>query len=189
MSNSEEQQEEKKMMKNPMHEMINIPIHCLSIRRLTDNRMYLYAYYEDKRVLLCSALRLVWHLAAVHPIEFYKGSYFAINLFYKLEKVEQHIINTLLYVRYGQDFRTKLIECLEPLGEDRINKPIPSHFFEFPVKYIWSIINYFNMISINEEAGYEIKYHHDAVLKKYYSNKESPLPIEKIDELLDRSPF
>ncbi len=163
----------------------NIPIHCLAIRRLTDNKLYLYAYYEDQKVLLCSALRLVWHLAAVHPIEFYKGSYFALNLFQKLEKVEQHIINSLLYVRYGQDFKTRMIEHLEPLGEERIYKAIPPHFFEFPAKYIWGVIHFINTLSINEEFGYEVKYHHDSVLKTYYSNKESPLPISQIDDLLD----
>ncbi len=189
MSNSENTQEEKKMIKNPMHEMKNIPIYCLTIRRLIDNRIYLYAYYEDKRVLLCSALRLMWHIAAVHPIEFYKGNYFALRLFHKLEKVEQHIINSLLYTRYAQDFRTPMIEHLDPLGDDRVYKPIPSHFFEFPAKYIWGVIHFLNTLSINDNFGYEVTYHHDAVLKTYFSNKESPLPIEKIDELLDCSPF
>ena len=178
-----------KQVKNPMFEMKNIPIYCLAIRRLPDNRIHYYSYFQDQKVLMCAALRLTWHAASIHPIEFYKGSYFAIELFYKLEKVEQHIINSLLYLRYGQDYRTRLIEHLDPMPEERIHKSIPSHFFEFPSKYIWGVIYFINTLSINDNFGYEIKYHHDSVLKTYFSNKESPLPVEKLDELLDMSMF
>ncbi len=180
---------EENKVKNPMYEIKNIPICCLSIRRLVDNKIHYYSYFEDPKILMCTAFRLVWHLASIHPIEFFKGSYFAINLFHKLEKVEQHIINSLLYMRYGQDLRTKLIEHLDPMPEERINKSIPAHFYEFPSKYIWGVIHFINTLSINENIGYEVSYHHDSVLKNYFRSKESPLPIETLDELLDMSIF
>lgn len=167
----------------------NIPIYCLSIKRYPDKKMYFCAYYDHMDVLKCSAFRLSWHLAARYPIETFKGNQFAIDLFYKLEKPEQHIINSLLYMRYGQDFRTRLIEYVEPLSEDRVFRPIPGHFFRFPDKNIWGVISYFNMIVINDNYGYEINYQHQSVLKNYFDNKESPLPLDTIDELIDGSVY
>ncbi len=164
-------------------------IYCLSIKRYPDKKMYFYAYYDSLDVLLYSALRLSWHLAARYPIETYKGSQYVIDLFYKMEKPEQHIINSLLYVRYAQDFRTRLIEHLDPQPEERIFKPIPAHFFGFPQKYIWGVISFLNMIAINDNYGYEVNYQHKSLYKNYFDNKEVPLPLETIDELLDSSVY
>lgn len=174
-------------VENPLHKNRNIEIYCLSIRRLPDKRMYFYAYYDNVDVLMYSAFRLSWHLAARYPIETYKGSQYAIDLFYKLEKPEQHMINSLLYIRYAQDYRTRLIEHLDDQPIERIYKPIPAHFFQFPQKYIWGVIIFLNMIAINDNYGYEVNYQHKSILKNYFDNKEEPLPIDKIDELLDNS--
>ncbi len=170
-----------------MSDMKDIPIYCLSIKRYPDKKIYFYAYYDNLDTLLYSALRLSWHLAARYSIDTYKGSQYVIDLFYKMEKPEQHIINSLLYVRYAQDFRTRLIEHLDALPDERIFKPIPAHFYEFPKKYIWGIINFLNMIAINDNYGYEVNYQHKSSLKNYFNNKESPLPLDTIDELLDSS--
>lgn len=165
----------------------NTTIYSLTIKRYPDKKLYFYAYYDHPDVLKCSAFRLCWHLAGRYPIETYKGSQFAIDLFYKLDKPEQHIVNSLLYMRYGQDFRTRLIEYMEPLPEERVFKPIPGHFFKFPDKHIWGVISYFNTLAINDNYGYEVTCDHRSVLKNYFDNKESPLPLDTIDELLDAS--
>jgi hypothetical protein len=185
MSKSEKQ--ETSIVVNPLAQPISLPIYCLSITRYPDRKTYFYAYYNDMHVLLCSAFRISWHLLAKYPIEYFKGDYFAIRTFYKLEKVEQYMINALLYIRYAQDFTTALLGGLDPQPEERIYKPIPSHFFGFPEKHLWAVVYYFNMLVINSEDGYEVAYQHRSTLKTYFKNTESPLPIEKIDELLDES--
>jgi hypothetical protein len=126
---------------------------------------------------------------AKYPIEYIKGNKFAIDTFYKLEKVEQHMINSLLYIRYAQDFRTALLGGLDPQPDERVYKPIPSHFFGFPAKHLWAVIYYFGSLAIDADDGYEISYQHQSILKTYFTNSESPLPIEKIDELLDNSMY
>ncbi len=181
------QVEDKKVVTNPLAEAISLPIYCLSIKRYPDKRTYFYAYYTDMHVLLCSALRLEWHALAKYPIEYFKGSYYAIRNFYKMEKVEQYIVNALLYIRYGQDYTTKLLEGLDPLPDERVFKPIPSHFFKFPEKHLWTVIYFFGSLGIHENDGYEVSYQHSSTLKTYFRNTESPLPIEKIDELIDNS--
>jgi hypothetical protein len=123
-----------------------IPIYCLSIKRFPDKRLYFYSYYDHLDILLYSAFRLSWHLAADYPIEMYKGNTFAINEFYKLDKTEQYIINSLLHMRYGQDFNTRLIEHLEI----KDIKPIPAALFKFPHAHIWKVIAYFNSLVRHE---------------------------------------